>query len=332
MKARRILLPLSLMVAILEQFTGSPASAALPGRNGPLVIAREVLQPPGSDPSFDIFRVRRDGSNPVQLTTNILSDEDPAWSPNGKRILFERENDTLPTGGYDVYEMNAKGEEEFIVQGYEGGADPAWSPDGKSIVFINDDGDVATLSLVNPNAEPVTVATNPNGDPLFWWASDPKWSPDGRRIAFTAEEDQSAYLEIVNKNGANRRRLELALLIYGLDWSPSGNRLALGMYGPLTRGWADSSRGSQIYTMNPDAPHPKKSVRPITKSSRSGISKYDPVWSPDGNKLMFYRTRSSDPDLELVRVNAAFWKRPQPRVLTNNAVDDIDPDWRASDR
>jgi Tol biopolymer transport system component len=329
MKATRVLAVLSLVTAIFLSSAGPTARAGLPAKNGPIVFAREVLKTPGSDPSFDIFRARRNGSHAVQLTSNILSDEDPAWSPNGNRILFERENDTLPTGGYDVYVMNAKGEEEFVIQGYEGGADPAWSPDGKSIVFVNNDGDVATLSLVNPNAEPVTVAVNPYDDPLYWWASDPKWSPDGRRIAFTAEEDQSAYLEIVNKNGRNRRRLEVALIIRGLDWSPSGNRLALGMFGPLTRGWADSSLDSEIYTINPDAPHPKKSIRRITKSSREEIGKYDPVWSPDGNKLIFSRSRGADDELELVKVNAAFWKRPQPKVLTHNSVDDIDPDWRA---
>lgn len=330
MKATRILLALCLMLAILVSNSGPMASAALPGRNGPIVFAREVLESPGSDPSFNIFRARRNGSNASQLTSNVLSDEDPAWSPNGNRVIFERETDTF-LGGYDVYVMNEQGgEEEFIVEGYAGGADPAWSPDGTSIVFINVDGEVATLDLRNPNAEPMVVAEFPHEDSLDeWWAADPSWSPDGRRIAFTAEEDQSSYLEIVNKNGRNRRRLEVALFLQGLDWSPSGNRLALVMHGPLTRRWADSDTGSEIYTINPDAPHPKKSVRRITKSSRDEVGIYDPVWSPDGKKLIFSRSQGSDDEHELVKVNAAFWKRPQPRVLTNNSVDDIDPDWRA---
>ncbi len=40
-----------------------------------------------------------------KLTTNRAPDEDPAFSPNGKRIAFESDRD----GNSDIYKINVKG-------------------------------------------------------------------------------------------------------------------------------------------------------------------------------------------------------------------------------
>ena len=40
-----------------------------------------------------------DGSNPKQITVNDRDDEDPAWSPSGKEIVFQTDFD--PSEGSD---------------------------------------------------------------------------------------------------------------------------------------------------------------------------------------------------------------------------------------
>src|SRR6266404_3973104 len=61
---------------------GTDAQAAYPGANGRIVFFSMLG---GTDP--EIFTIRPDGGDQVQLTTN--SGADPVWSPDGRHIAFE---------------------------------------------------------------------------------------------------------------------------------------------------------------------------------------------------------------------------------------------------
>jgi TolB protein len=49
--------------------------------------------------------VKRDGTGLKQLTFNTVTDELPAYSPDGERIAFSTDRD----GNYEVYKMRADG-------------------------------------------------------------------------------------------------------------------------------------------------------------------------------------------------------------------------------
>ena len=55
----------------------------------------------------EIWVMRSDGSEQMQLTHNRVGDSNPVWSPDGTRILYTSERD----GGVDVFLMNADGSE-----------------------------------------------------------------------------------------------------------------------------------------------------------------------------------------------------------------------------
>jgi Tol biopolymer transport system component len=73
-----------------------------------------------------------DGSNPVDITNNEAKEEGPAWSPDGTKIVFAREQKTK--GNYDIYVMNADGTNQINLTNSSAQATgPVWSPDGKRL-------------------------------------------------------------------------------------------------------------------------------------------------------------------------------------------------------
>ena len=64
-------------------------------------------------------------------------DTEPAWSPDGSKILFTSDRGGKP----QVYEMSANGGEprRLTFQGSQNSR-PSYSPDGKSILYVTTDG------------------------------------------------------------------------------------------------------------------------------------------------------------------------------------------------
>jgi Tol biopolymer transport system component len=132
-------------------------------------------------PTFgdELWTMRADGSRKRRLTRNDTGDEQPAWSPDGKWIVFSRqtaEGDVdlaviASTGGPVRLLMQTTNLDELF---------PAWSPDGRRIAFI-----------VRPRVEALTslagfyVLTIRTGQ-IYRAALDyglsvrPSWTPRGR--------------------------------------------------------------------------------------------------------------------------------------------------------
>ena len=55
----------------------------------------------------DIWTMNVDGSNPVQITDNAADNEDPAFSPDGTKIVYEEEDPD--DGTLEIFIANADG-------------------------------------------------------------------------------------------------------------------------------------------------------------------------------------------------------------------------------
>src|SRR5215218_1840504 len=121
-------------VGVLGLVEVLPAEATVPGKNGKIAFQSD------RGGSYEIYTMNAGGKKIAKLTTNPAEDEDPAFSPDGKKIAFRRRT---RDGNSDIYEMNVRGTRIVrLTTNTADDQDPAFSPDGKKIAFESDrDGD-----------------------------------------------------------------------------------------------------------------------------------------------------------------------------------------------
>ena len=71
--------------------------------------------PTNTEGDNEVFVMNADGSNPRQITFNALSERFPAWSPDGREIVFGRDMDPNRTDDvlvHDIFTMTADGRHE----------------------------------------------------------------------------------------------------------------------------------------------------------------------------------------------------------------------------
>jgi TolB protein len=100
----------------------------------------------------EIYMIDAEGmSKPTRLTNNAEEERAPAWSPDGKRIVF-----SCRRGGpdFEICVMNADGTAQVqLTENTIGDLTPSWSPDGKQIVFHRRVGGQGQFQLFLINAD-----------------------------------------------------------------------------------------------------------------------------------------------------------------------------------
>ena len=150
----------------------------------------------------DIVRSKIDGSDVDPLVDGTTDDGAPEWSPDGKRIAFERGETSITT--LDVYVMKEDGSnpKPRTATTQKSEFNPTWSPDGKRIAFSQAMGSGSKLKTIKASGGPMKDVGVNAGNP-----SVPSYSPNGSRLSFFDFDNSQSDVFTVKLNGKGKRNI-----------------------------------------------------------------------------------------------------------------------------
>jgi Tol biopolymer transport system component len=302
----------------------TPAMAAFPGRNGRIAYAdpdhgmfsvwpngagRHRLVRHGVGPAYSprgdrivfwrFFEFRFPGGGFTELGRLELiaangrrhrvltggDDYHPAWAPDGKRIVFARDNpcnryynaegDCPPSvqrdKKYGVLIRGPRGRTRVVTHAFA--RQPVWSANGRSITYLGSavSGQLA-LYAIRPDGSSVREIARGNDDLGF---QDQDRSPDGSRIVlgYSTVRGGSGILDI-RPDGTGLRRL--VRNGWAPAYSPDGRWIVFSRPDERHCGFARHA----LWVMRANGDHPR--VLRYRSGQRSGqrICGYGPDWQP----------------------------------------------------
>lgn len=287
----------------------APAETATPSTR-PL---REIIVSYADESrKLQLYRLNEDGSARRRITDGTRDCSMPAWSPDGKKLVYVQEGG----GGNALWLSSPDGKNPQMLAGSGVNMIPSWLPDSKHIVWMTLTPEKTSGAAILRHIawKVLRLGKKPGGSsqlrimntetresrPLF---SDPEQmkfnnfmpvvSPDGTKVAFVSNRGGNHRIWLSNLDGSaaelvspmsaeSDERLQLPIEQKVPSWSPDGRWIAhwegveMDHMSPFTR-ISDPKRDSLIEgTWNVWI------VGRDGKNKRKAGHGDDPSWSPDG--------------------------------------------------
>jgi len=234
----------------------------------------------------------------TQLTFTDGVDMFPTLAPDGKSFAYV----SSQGGRRHIYLQRVDGRTpiDLTSDSPADDSEPAFSPDGAQIAFRSEreGGGIYVMG-----------ATGESPKRLTDFGHNPSWSPDSRQIVIStlgvelqprSRGGWPSELWLIDTRTTTRRPL-VQRGAGGTDfgresdavqpsWSPHGGRIAFW-------GLSDPQNHRQIWTIDPNAAQPKRTVQRVTSDL---ALHWNPIWSPDG-KYLYYGS-DQDGTLNLWRI------------------------------
>ncbi len=292
----------------LTATTAPPTATTAPTQN-PLPVTGEelILFESNRDGNSDLYLFNTANSSTTRLTNNPGgADTQPAWSPDGARIVFVSNRD----GNNEIYVMNVDGSGVAnLTNNPADDAFPYWSPDGDAIVFAtNRDGNYEIYVMQADGGGPTNLTNNPADDTQPFWYRDAALLTTTEGILFTSSRDGNNEVYAMSPEGDD---------LINLTNNPASDALpAVSPDGERFLFVTNRDGNSEIYRAAIDGSD-------LINLSNNPANDTFPVWSPDGAWISFATDRDGNPEIYVMDRDGS-----QQVNLSRNPAADLYPAWR----
>ena len=304
-----------------------------------------------SENNSDIYIFTLETGTIVPVVESPYFDSDPAFSPDGKSIVYASDID----GNFEIYtRVIATGETLRLTNDPGHDSFPSYSPDGTQIIFNSDaEKENTDVYLMNVDGSGVRKITDAPG----WDAAPPNgWSADGTQILILSDRGGSDNIYLMNIEPYAPRRIAPNIedeKPLNPSYSPGGDRILYQLSNELrilntnsrtdrlvfetTSGGngAFSPDGSKVVFQDRIAENTEICSVNIDGSGFINITQtpsrdMTPAYSPDGNRIAFSANRAAGTTtFEIYVMNS---DGTEPRLVFGDRAMSIGPSWMPDGR